>query len=170
MTIALLAAAFEWATPPAAARPVLAFGSFSINSDVNDQVFPGVAGGVLLDFASLWASAGVQGDVFFSGGYASGRGGPFGRVNLVRRRLVRVFAVGGYAWGEMGGPTLGGGIELWPKGRIGVRASLQDYLVRVQGFDCAFFGMDQPMCNAQFHGGRAFTGHQPSVNVGIIWR
>ena len=161
MTIAFLAAAFEWTTPPAAAQPVLAFSSFSISSDLNDQVFPGVAGGILLDFAHSWSSVGVHGDVFFSGvmppavAVRSDRSisfgtGPFGSSPLEGMR--------GESWrGQCWAAALSCGAT---DGSACGRASRITWC-ECRGSTAAFFGMDPPTCNAQFHGGRAFTGHQP---------
>jgi hypothetical protein len=170
ITIALIASGLAVSAPqPAAAQQWFGYAAFSVNSDLNDQKFPGVAGGVLVDVARSWVSLGGQGDLFFSGGYVAGRGGPIAQINLMRGRPVRAFALGGYAWGEQAGPMIGAGVDIG-KGRVGFRVTVQDYFARVQGFDCALMGLDQAYCDANFHGGRSFTGHQPSVQVGIVWR
>src|SRR3954447_4145431 len=112
----------------------------------NGEQFPTIGGGLLIDVARGWVSAGGQADVFFSNGYATGRGGVLAQANIVRRRAVRPFIVGGFGWGEDAGPTFGAGIEVW-SGRVGFRASVQHYETRVRSFDCAFFGVSQASCD-----------------------
>jgi hypothetical protein len=158
------------AARPVGAQPVFGYTAFSINSDLNDQVFSGASGGVLIDVAHSWVSAGAEADLFVSWPYFAGRGGTFAQVNVVRRSPFRIFAMGGFSWGEQSGPMVGAGVELWTRGRLGLRATVQDYLARVEGFGCGTFGLDQPYCDANFHGGRAYTAHQPTVRIGIIWR
>jgi opacity protein-like surface antigen len=168
--IAVLTAALAVsAAQAAAAQQWLGYAALSVNSDLNDQRFPGIAGGVLVDVARSWVSVGGQGDMFFSGGYVAGRGGPIAQINVLGRSPVRAFVLGGYAWGEQAGPMIGAGVDIG-KGRVRFRVSVQDYLARVNGFDCALMGLEQAYCDANFHGGRSYTGHQPSVQVGIVWR
>ena len=131
--------------------------------------FPTIGGGVLFDVVRGWVSVGAQGDLFFSNGYVAGRGGVLAQANVIRHRAVRPFVVGGYGWGEDAGSTFGGGIEVW-SGRVGFRASVQDYRTHVLGFDCLYFGYTQSYCDANFRGGKPYTVHQPSVQVGIVWR
>lgn len=135
----------------------------------NGEQFPTIGGGVLIDVARGWVSVGGQGDLFFSNGYATGRGGVLAQANVVRRRAVRPFVVGGFGLGEDAGATFGAGIEVW-SGRVGFRASVQHYQTHVQGFDCLYFGVTQASCDANFHGGNPYTVHRPSVQFGIVWR
>ena len=79
------------------------FVTFGISSDVNDQHFPGIGGGAVFDLWKPWISVGAEGDVFFSNGYAAGRGGPIAQANFVRHRVFRPFVMGGYGWGEVVG-------------------------------------------------------------------
>ena len=153
----------------ATAQPLQAYGAFSISGDLNDSMLPGASGGVLYDLGAL-VSAGVQGDLLVSGGYAAGRIVPFAQVNAIRERSVTVFVTGGIGIGEQKGPMYGGGVELWTGRRIGVRAAVQDYLTRVASMDCGFFGIDAATCAGQYHGGRAYTAHQPTVQIGVAWR
>ncbi len=169
-TALALAALIVAAPRPAAAQPLSGFGTFSLTSDVNGQVFPGISGGVLLDVAGSWVSVGAQGDLLVSGVYFAGRGGPIVQVNVLRYRNVRLFALGGMAWGEEAGPVMGAGIDVWSRSRIGFRASVQAHFTQIAGFDCAFFGYDQAYCDANLHGGRPYTARQPSLQVGVIWR
>ena len=140
-----------------------------ISTGENDERFPTVGGGVLFDVARGWVSAGAQGDLFFSNGYVAGRGGVLAQANVIRRRAVRPFVVGGFGWGEDAGPTFGAGIEVW-SGRVGFRASVQDYRTHVLGFDCLSLGYTQAYCDANLRGGKPYTQHQPSVQFGIVWR
>ena len=137
---------------------------------VNSERFPTIGGGVLFDVARGWASVGAQGDVFFSNGYATGRAGVLAQANVIRRRAVRPFVVGGFGWGEDAGSTFGAGIEVWSGGRVGFRASVQDYRTHVGGFDCLHFGYTQAYCDANLRGGKPYTARMPSVQLGIVWR
>ena len=171
MLVATVVAAMGFAGPrQAAAQQPRGFIMFGISSDVNDQHFPGIGGGVLFDLAKSWVSVGGQGDIFFSNGYVAGRGGPIAQANLTRHRAFRPFAIGGFGWGEESGPMFGAGIDVASRGRIGFRASVQDYLQQVGGFDCRVLGYSQSYCDANLHGGRPYTPHQPSVQLGIVWR
>jgi hypothetical protein len=171
VAVALALAGLSAVTPRIAmAQPLRGLGNLSINSDLNGQVFTGVSGGVLLDLAHAWLSAGAEGDLFISWPYFAGRGGPIVQVNLVRHAPVRIFAIAGMSWGEQAGPMFGGGIEVWTQGRFGLRATVQDYLASVAGFDCGYYGLDPASCDSNFHGGRSFTGHQPTVRIGVVWR
>jgi len=170
LLIAMVAVAVSFAGPgPAAAQQRSVFVMAGISSDVNDQHFPGIGGGVLFDVSS-WISVGGRGDIFFSGGYVAGRGGPITQVSLLRHRPVRPFVLGGYTWGEEAGPMLGAGVEVGFRTGIGFRVSVQDYLTQVRGTDCGFLGMPQSYCETLPHAGRPYTGHQPSVQVGLVWR
>lgn len=157
------------AAPTAAAQDVVWFAGAALHRDINEQMFPGVAGGVLLDVANSWASVGGQACLLTSGGYVSGRAGPMAQVNVIRLPSIRVSALGGYAAGEEGGAMVGAAIE-FRLGPVRLRASVEDYLARVGAFDCAFFGYSQDYCEASLHGGRAYTAHRPTVQVGFVWR
>src|SRR5262245_42559320 len=54
-------------------------------SDLNNDAYPALSGGLTRDFFKSWISAGFQGELFFSGGYAAGRAGPVVRANLLRK-------------------------------------------------------------------------------------
>ena len=167
----VLLATIVWLQPRSGAAQALSgFGTFTINSDVNGQRFTGASGGVLIDLAGSWVSAGVQGDVFVSWPYFAGRYGPVGQLNVVRRGPVRMFAIGGYSWGEQSGPMIGAGVEFWTGDHLGFRATVQDYLARMQGVDCTHFTYDRAFCEAELHGGNPWVGHQPTVQLGITWR
>ena len=114
---------------------------------MNGEHFPTIGGGILFDAARGWLSAGGQGELFSSNGYVAGRGGVIAQANVIRRRAVRPFVLGGYGWGEDAGAIMGAGIEVWGSGRAGFRASVQDSRARIP-----------------------YKKHQPSVQIGIIWR
>lgn len=171
LLIVMVVVAVSFASPePAAAQQRSVFVMAGISSDVNDQHFPSIGGGVLFDVASSWISVGGRGDIFFSGGYVAGRGGPITQVSLLRHRRVRPFALGGYAWGEEAGPMLGAGVDVEFRNGISVRVSVQDYFAQVGGTDCGFLGMPQSYCDTLPHAGRPYTGHQLSVQAGLVWR
>lgn len=154
----------------ASAQPLSGFSTFTINSDVNGQRFPGASGGALIDLPGAWVSAGMQADLFVSWPYFAGRYGPFGQLNVLRRGPVRLFAIGGYSWGEQAGPMIGAGFEFWTGAHFGFRATVQDYLVRIQGVDCTYFAYDRAFCEAELHGGNPWVGHQPTLQLGVTWR
>lgn len=82
-----------------------------------------IGGGLVFDVLDSWASVGGRGDLLFSGGYFSGRGGPIAQINFIRDRAFRPFAIAGFAWGEEAGAMFGAGIEAWSQGRAFGRAS-----------------------------------------------
>jgi len=93
---------------------------------IHSDLFGGVGTGYLFDLLDSRVSVGAMGDLFVSGGYFAGRGGPIGQLNFIRRRGLQPFAIGGIAWGESDGPMLGGGVEYWPQGRFGFRVTTED--------------------------------------------
>src|SRR5215207_933514 len=127
---------------PLQAQEVRGFAGAGVASDLNSR-YPALGGGMLVDLPSSWFSAGAEGDMFISWPYVAGRGALFGQANVMRRRAVRPFVLAGYGWGESAGPMIGGGVEMRVRGRFGVRATVEDYLVRLG-----------------LHGGRAETRHQ----------
>lgn len=156
--------------PPAGAQQVRGFAGAGMVSDLNEQRFPAVSGGVLVDLPSSWFTAGAQGEMFISWPYVAGRGALFGQVNVVRRGTIRPFFLAGYGFGEDAGPLIGGGVEFrLPDRRVGLRVSVEDYLARVEGFDCATLGYEQSYCDATAHGGRPYTGHRVAVRVGLLF-
>lgn len=171
LLIAIVVAAGVVGAPrQSSAQQPRGFVTFGLSSDVNDQHFPGIGGGIVVDLWKTWISVGGEGDVFFSNGYVAGRGGPIAQANFIRHRAFRPFVIAGYGWGEQAGPMFGAGVELWSRGRIGFRASVQDHLAQIGGFDCGSLGYDQSYCDANLRGGRAYIAHQPSVQFGIVWR
>ena len=154
---------------PAGAQEVRGFAGAGVASDLNSR-YPAAGGGVLLELPGSWVAAGAEGDIFTSGGYFGGRGAAFGQVNVIRRGTVRPFGLAGYGWGESGGPMIGAGVDVrFPGRRLGLRASVEDYLVQVGGFDCASLGYTQSYCDANLKGGRAYTGHQVAMRFGILF-
>lgn len=139
-------------------------------SDLNDQRYPAVGGGVLLDLLSSWVSVGAQGEMMVSWPYVAGRGSVFGQVNALRVGSVRLFVMGGAAGGESAGPLFGGGVDLRPsKGRPGLRVAIEDYLADIAGFDCARLGYSQAYCDSSLHGGRPYTAHQLTVRAALLF-
>ena len=150
----------------ASAQDLRGFVNGGVMSDLNNQHFPAVAGGALVDLGQPWISAGAQGEVFMSWPYFGGRGAIFGQGNVVHKGPIRPFVLAGVGWGESAGPMFGGGVEVGPReSRIGLRVAVEDYLARVGGFQCVAFG-----CEGFPHAGRAYTGHQVTVRVGVLFR
>ena len=153
-----------------AAQDLRGFATAGVMSDLNNQHFPAFGGGVMIDAGQPWISAGGQGEAFVSWPYFAERGAVFAQGNVFRQGPVRPFVLGGLGFGESAGPMFGAGIDVRPgNGRIGLRATVEDYLARVEGFDCAAYGYSQPTCNAFPHGGRPYTGHQVTFRVGVLF-
>jgi hypothetical protein len=129
--------------------------------------FAGVGGGGVYDFAHAWVSAGAEGDVFFSGGYAAGRAGPIVQLNILQDRSIRPFAISGYKWGEGHGAVVGGGMEFRPGTRPGFRVSIEDIVNRVGRPLC---GPPYPPCSALPNGGNAYFRHAVSAQFGVVFR
>jgi hypothetical protein len=128
-----------------------AFGG--VTGDVNGERYPAFGGGVLVDLGQPWISAGGQGEAFMSWPYFAGRGAVFGQATLAPKQLIRPFVMGGVGFGEDSGPMFGGGIEVRAPGqRYGFRVAVEDYVVRINGFDR-----------------RTTTHHQVALRVGILF-
>ena len=140
-------------TTSAYAQDFRGFVGTGVTSDVNGQHFPGFSGGAVVDLGQPWVSAGAQAETFFSWPYFAGRGSVFAQGNLFPKGKVRPFVLGGFGWGEEGGTLIGAGMEFRPgETGLGLRASIEDYVVRYQGYD------------------RARTGHQVALRVGFLFR
>jgi hypothetical protein len=152
------------------AQALRGFAGGGMVKDLNGQTFPAVSGGAVVDLPTSWFSAGAQGDMFISWPYFAGRGTVFGQVNVIRRGPVRPFLLGGFGFGEDGGPMIGGGVDVRvPNQRIGLRVSVEDYLAHVGGFDCFGLGYTQAYCDANLKGGRPYTAHQTSLRVALLF-
>jgi hypothetical protein len=163
--LALVMAAALSAGGPLYAQEVHGFAGAGVSSDINSR-YPAFGGGVLVDLPTSWLSAGAEGDVFVSWPYFGGRGAVFGQANVLRGRAVRPFVLAGYGWGESAGPMIGGGLELRVHGPFGVRASVEDYLVRLRGFGC---GSLDPQANCHVDGGRLDTRHQIATRFSLLF-
>ena len=127
-----IAAATFVTAESASAQNFRGFVGGGVMSDVNDEHFPTVGGGVLFDLGQPWVSAGGQGEIFFSWPYVAGRGGMFLQGNVVPKGPVRPFVLAGFGSGESDGAMFGAGVELRPRaGGAGFRASVEDYLAKV---------------------------------------
>lgn len=165
--MATMLAVLVLATPlPSWAQRLHPFLTGGTHSDGNGQ-FAGISGGGVFDVAHSWLSVGVEGDVFFSGGYAAGRAGPIAQINLRRGRLVQPFAIGGYKWGEGHGTVIGGGIDFRPRGRLGFRVSIEDIVNRTDRLLC---GSPFPPCSLLPNEGNPYVTHAVSVQFGIAFR
>jgi hypothetical protein len=121
--------------------------------ETNDQHYPAVGAGVLVDLGQPWISAGGQGDMFFSWPYVAGRGGMFLQGNLLPKGPVRPFVLAGFGSGEADGAMLGAGVEFRPTTRAaGFRVSVEDYRAKVGG-------------PTEYH-----TGHQLTIRAALTFR
>jgi hypothetical protein len=151
------------------AQNVRGFVTGGVISDVNHQRFPSAGGGVLVDVGQPWLSFGAQGETFWQWPYFARRGTVFGQANLIPKGRIRPFVLGGGGFGETAGPMLGGGVELRPpNGGPGLRVSVEDYLVRIGGLDCASYGL-QSYCDENPRAARGYTEHQVTVRVGVLF-
>jgi hypothetical protein len=157
-------------TGAAEAQELRGFLGASTVSDLNEQHFPALGGGVLLHLPTPWITAGAQAEMMISWPYVAGRGAVFGQVNVLRRRPVTPFVLLGIGFGESAGPMVGGGVDLRPwGGRMGLRVNVEDYLARVEGFDCAAFGYTRSVCDTYLHGGDSYFNHQLSLRVALLF-
>jgi hypothetical protein len=144
--------------PSAAAQGLdtyITAGSGSIDYLVYRETIPQASVGVLWRAVGDRLRLGGEADVFTSNGYFSGRGGPLAEIALVRRARVRPFVRGGYFFGEDNSWILGGGLDLWLTERSAIRVFVQD----------AFRGLEITYGNPGHH-----VFHEPSVQVGWVWR
>ena len=168
---ALVVAAVSAAGPGQADAQILrGYTTVGVNADVNEHRFTSFGGGVLVDVAAAWVSAGGEAELLTSNGYFAGRGGPVAQLNAIHTPRVRVFGSGGFAWGEEAGPMIGAGIEWWSRGFVGLRVRVSDYLARLEGFDRAAFGHAPAFCRDFLHNGASRIAHQPSLRFGVAWR
>lgn len=137
----------------------LTAGTGSIDYLVARETIPQAGGGVLWRIADDRLRAGVQVDLLTSNGYYTGRGGPVFELAVgPRNSRVRPYLVSGYFFGEGGGLlAAGGGVDVWLNDHVGVRAFFQDAFRRtsVTGYPGA---------------PGAVTLHEPSFQVGFVWR
>lgn len=151
------------------AQDVRGFVTGGVISDVNHQRFPSAGGGVLVDVGQPWLSIGAQGETFWQWPYFAGRGTVFGQGNLNPKGRIRPFVLGGVGFGETAGPMFGGGVELRPpNGSLGLRVSVEDYLSRIGGLDCASYGL-QSYCEGNPREARGYIEHQVAVRVGVLF-
>ena len=137
----------------ACAQNVRGFAAAGTTRDVNHQNFPTIGGGLLIEAGQPWVAVGAEAETFWSWPYFAGRGTVFGQVHVSSKQTVRPFALAGYGWGEEGGVMVGGGIEIRPRGSaLGLRATVEDYVVHVRGYP------------------NAYTGHQLAFRMGVSFR
>src|SRR3954469_23822759 len=86
---------------PAAAQEVRGFAFGGATADMNNQTYPALGGGVLVDLGQPWLAAGAQGESFFQFPYFTGRGAVFAEGRLFARSALRPLLLGGYTFGEV---------------------------------------------------------------------
>jgi hypothetical protein len=140
-----------------------------VTSEGNSQQFPSAGGGVLVNVGQPWVSAGAQAETFWQWPYFAGRGTLFAQGNLIPKGRVRPFVLGGIGFGEASGPMIGAGVEIRPtNGRHGLRLSVEDYLLRIDGLPCQSFGL-QSYCAANPRQGSGYIEHQVAVRAGVLF-
>ena len=69
----------------------------------------------------------------------------------------------------MAGTVVGGGLEFVPRNRsVGLRISVEDYLLRIGGLDCGSFGL-QSYCDANPRAARGYIEHQVAIRAGVLF-
>jgi hypothetical protein len=131
-------------------------GSGSIDYLVHRATIPQASVGVLWTAGRDWIRVGGEADVFTSNGYVSGRGGPIAELGLVRSGSVQSFLRAGYFLGEDRSTIVGAGVDLEITARSGIRVFVQDAF-RTSSPDSPF-------------GGPSITFHEPSFQIGWMWR
>ena len=158
LVVMLLLATLGAGARGAHAQIVSGFAGVSLASEMNGQHFPALGGGVVVDLPGSWLSAGAQGETLVSWPYFGGRGALFGQVRIGGRRTIAPLALAGYGFGEAAGPMFGGGVELRsPAARFGLRATVEDYVARVNGFDFNENGV------------RLYSAHQLSLRIAFLF-
>ena len=77
--------------------------------------------------------------------------------------------LGGIGFGESDGPMIGGGVELRALNRrLGVRVTVEDYLLRIDGLPCESFGLHS-YCESNPRQARGYVDHQLAVRVGVLF-
>lgn len=166
---ALIVLATIAGTSIVSAQNVRGFVTGGVISDVNQQRFPSAGGGILVDVGRPWLSVGAQGETFWQWPYFSGRGTVFGQGTITPNGRIRPFVLAGAGFGETAGPMLGGGVEMRPSNRgLGLRLSVEDYLVRIGGLDCGSYGL-QSYCEENPRAARGYIEHQVAVRVGVLF-
>jgi hypothetical protein len=134
-------------------------GSGSIDYVVSRETIFQASGGILLRVANDRIRLGVQGDLLSADGYFSGRGGPIGEITLLARTSrLQPFGCVGYLMADGGGMWLaGGGVDVSLNERIGLRFAVQDAFRSSTIYGEA----NQP---------ESYTLHEPSLQVGVVWR
>jgi hypothetical protein len=150
MTTAFLVSGMAGVASAQVAVRGFAGGGFMTES--NDQHFPSVSGGVVVDLGQPWIAIGAQAETFWSGPYFGGRAAWFGQGTVLTKKPARPFALLGQSFGESRGVFFGGGIEIRPAAqRHGVRIAFEDYPTRFTG------------------GGVSRVEHQVALRVGILF-
>ena len=168
LIVVVVLVAVSVAAREAHAQAVRPFAGAAVATEMNAHRFPTFGGGVVVDLPGSWFSAGAQGEVLVSWPYFGGRGAVFGQVRIAGRRTITPLALAGYGFGEADGPMFGGGVEIRsPGSRFGLRVTIEDYLARVGGLDCAWAG--QSFCDEYPNGGRPYTVHQPSLRMAFLF-
>ena len=150
-------------SPAGAAAPgvgsYVTAGLGSIDYVISREAVAQVSGGILFRLADDRVRIGVCGDVLSSHGYFSGRGGPLAEFALLPRgHRVRPFAGAGILGADGGAMWMvGGGVDIWLRDAFGVRVAVQDALRS----STVYLDLVQ---------GTAHTFHEPSFQVGIVWR
>jgi hypothetical protein len=135
------------------AQEVRGFVVGGITHDVDRQTFPDIGGGAIVDAGRSWLAIGGEGETFWRWPYFAGRATLFGQAQRPTSNRFRPFVLAGYGWGPDGGALIGAGVAVRPRSNgLGLRATVEDYIVHVNGFPTPYIG------------------HQVVVRVGLSFR
>ena len=167
--LALIVASTAATTSSVLAQDIRGFVTGGVISDTNHQHFPSFGGGIRVDLGQPWVSAGAQAETFWQWPYFAGRGTVFGQGNLAPGGRIRPFVLAGLGFGETAGPMVGGGLEFGSRHQgVGLRISVEDYVLRIGGLDCGSFGL-QSYCDANPRAARGYIEHQLTVRAGVLF-
>ncbi|MGH9311540.1 MAG: hypothetical protein ACRD1U_19335 [Vicinamibacterales bacterium] len=132
-------------------------GTGSIDYLVHRKTIPQFTAGALWNVPGGLVRIGGEAVVMTSNGYVSGRGGPFAEVSVAHTARVRPFVRGGRFFGEDTSWVAGAGIDFWVTGRSGMRLLVQD-------------AFRPSRTSPPFEWQTRHVFHEPSVQVGWVWR
>lgn len=147
------------AASAAVAQDTRGFIGAAMSSNVNQDHYAGVGGGVTIDLGTPWVSGGGQGEALISWPYFAGRGALFAQANLPNRSQFRPLMIGGIGMGEDAGPLVGAGVDMRQRGtRYGFRLTVEDYVVRYVSYETYLTGHTVTR-----------TGHQLAVRGSLLF-
>jgi hypothetical protein len=132
-------------------------GTGSIDYLVHRETIPQFSVGVLWNAPGGVVRIGAEANLITSNGYISGRGGPFAEVSVAQTARMRPFVRGGRFFGEDTSWLAGAGIDFRVTNGSGIRLLVQD-------------AFRSSSTSPPFEWQTRHVFHEPSVQVGWVWR